>query len=552
MPEARNRVLPFAYLAAAAAIVAVALPTSLRPPPEDSTQSAALSPDAPPDEEPEQIIQSLQQAASRTAGATGGDPGPGEPTTTTAPPPPPPPPEERASRGQCFGDPPRASHSYYAAPCAPAFVGDNGGETHKNVFSDVVYVGVSHTIGNGTEGPVPDTPRENEGGADRTLRVLQAYFNENYETYGRKFNIVQLPASTADPVESQAHAVKADEEYRLFAAKYLYSGFCEEFASRDLVSFCNPMPIEFHQRWEGNLWAFMMDYTAVDRMGAEYICKKLAGKNADFAGGAEEGQPRKFGLLYEKAEARNASRDHEFIAAQLEARCGLTDVESISIDTTTGQVGAMWAQALAQFRAAGVTSIVLQIEFVPAVQLMSAADSSGYFPEWLLFFPYGLDFNAIGSLLPQAQMAHAFGLSAWEQPAPNIQNDCFKAYKSIDPEGTPNQQTCSVFYRDLEQMANGIQEAGPDLTPETFAAGLYRIGYRFYPEAWAIGGGYAPGDPTYMDNMGEIWWDPEARKPEDGTPGAYRWVKNGQRYREGELVPDELLVFQDGTAARAG
>lgn len=58
-----------------------------------------------------------------------------------------------------------------------------------------------------------------------------------------------------------------------------------------------------------------------------------------------------------------------------------------------------WAEAATRMRAAGVTSVVLQT--IPAIQIMSAADGLGWFPEWLLFFPYGPDINIVGLLMPQ-------------------------------------------------------------------------------------------------------------------------------------------------------
>ena len=538
-------VLPLLYLAAAVALAAAVLPSALRPPPDQASASSALSPDAPPDDDPETIIQSLQQAGSRTAGATGEPP---STTTTTAAPA-----QSAPSRGQCYGDPPRTGESLYAAPCTPAWQPPpegNGGSTWKNVAPDEVRLGVSHTVGNGAEGVIPEEPSPNESAATRTLRVLQAYFNANYETYGRKIRIVQLPASNASPVDSKAHAVKADEEYRIFGAYYLYSGFCTEMARRTLLTMCNPMPEEYHAQHSPYVWAWMMDYSKVDRMAAEYICKRLNGRNADFAGGVEQGRPRKFGLLYEASEARNAGRTHDYLQRLLRERCGV-DAMGFTVDAVDAQsASGRYASAVAQMRAAGVTSIVPQIEVGSAIEAMGAADGSGYAPEWLLFFPYGLDINIIGNLLPPSQMAHAFGMSAWELPARNNQTDCYRAYKSIDPSGTPSDGTCFNFFGPLQQMVNGIQQAGPNLTPETFRDGLYRQGHRFYPQPWAIGGGYGPGDHTYMDNMAEIWWSGDAAKPEDGTPGAYMWVDGGRRYREGEIPETETQVFSNGTSVR--
>ena len=43
--------------------------------------------------------------------------------------------------------------------------------------------------------------------------------------------------------------------------------------------------------------------------------------------------------------------------------------------------------------------------------------------------------------------------------------DCYRAYKSIDPTTNPDVNFCRLHWIDLEHIANGIQEAGPELTP---------------------------------------------------------------------------------------
>lgn len=547
---ARHIALPAGAYLIALVLFAIAVPSALRPPPDPASTSAEFSPDAPPDDDQDQIIAALSRAQTGTAGTgegTGdGNSALGGPEALPEPPPPP-----RGCPGG-YGSPPRQVESLYSAPCAPAWAGDNGGATWKNVTANEIRFGVSHVLGNASEGLIKDQPPANEGDAHRTLRVLQAYFNANFQFYGRRLQLVQLPASTANAVDNSAHAAKAAEEYRVFGSYYLYSGYCEQMARRQLVMFCNPMPEAFHEKWAPYVWAWMMDYSKVDRMGAEYICKKLEGKQAAFAGPGVEGQPRKFGLLFEVGDARNAGRGSGYLIGQLQEQCGIErdQLVAIDIDSSRESANADFASAVSRFRAAGVTSVVLQTEFVPAVQIMNASDGQGWYPEWLLFFPYGLDINTLGSLMPQAQMTHAFGLSAWEMPARNAEVECYRAYKSIDPNTEPNMTTCFNFFPQILQFANGVQAAGPKLTPLTFRDALFKIGHRFYPQPWAVGGGFGPGDWTYMDNMAEIWWDPTAPKPENGSPGAYSWVRNGQRYREGELPVEDPLVFSDGTASR--
>jgi hypothetical protein len=180
-------------------LAVVVLPSVLRPPPEQQQSSAALNPNAPPDEKAETILQSLHQAASRTAGATGrnGAAVP-QPTTTTI---------LKPTHGRCFGNPPRQTESAYSPPCRAAFTGDNGGSTAKNVTGDEITVSFWHVLGMPSHrGKIEDSPPPDEDGPYRTARVLQRYFNERYELYGRHLRLI---ATQEDPTTADAEHASA-------------------------------------------------------------------------------------------------------------------------------------------------------------------------------------------------------------------------------------------------------------------------------------------------------------------------------------------------------
>jgi hypothetical protein len=178
---------------------------------------------------------------------------------------------------------------------------------------------------------------------------------------------------------------------------------------------------------------------------------------------------------------------------------------------------------------------------------MATADAQRYFPEWFQAGQYALDWNSFAQLLPVTESAHLFGLGVHPMARPLADTDCYRAYRTIDPTGTPDRSTCLTFFDDLMSIANGIQEAGPDLTPEHFRDGLWSIGQRLFGgEPSAMGGGYGPGDWTYIDSAAEIWFDTTATDPEQGRPGAWRWVRDGQRYLSGEIPEEAPQVFRDG------
>jgi hypothetical protein len=162
-----------------------------------------------------------------------------------------------------------------------------------------------------------------------------------------------------------------------------------------------------------------------------------------------------------------------------------------------------------------------------------------------MFNSYGMDIADIARLVPTQQLRQTFGMSGWELPRPFTETTCYRTYKTIDPAGAPNENFCRLNWMSIEHIVNAIQEAGPDLNPETFQRGLYSMPLREAREPWAIGGGYGPGDHSFVDDLAEIWWDPVAPDPAGGEPGTWRHTQEGRRWRPGEL--DEVVrVFSEG------
>src|SRR5690554_5376953 len=113
-------------------------------------------------------------------------------------------------------------------------------------------------------------------------------------------------------------------------------------------------------------------------------------------------------------------------------------------------------------------------------------------------------------------------------------------------------KTAATFYPNLLQLYQGIHMAGGNLTPETFAGGMFRL-----PPAGGQPGApqnsygnpdlfnWAPADYTSVDDSTLIWWDADAEGiDEQGTEGQgmYRYVDGGKRYLPGQL-PTELSAF---------
>lgn len=545
-----ERVFPIVALAAVALLAVIVLPSVLRPPPDQANASAALSPDAPKKDNPDAIISSFQQAGSATAGATkASDNGTASATTTTVPPP-----QLQPGRGQCFGDPPKQTESVYAPPCVPAFKGDNGGATYKNVTRDEARIALWHVLGMpSARGPIPTSFDSSTGSTMRTWIVLQQYYNKRYETYGRFIHLVATadPSDANNPDTERATAQQDDEQWQVLMADHLNYPFCDEFTRRKLICYnANPFPQKVYDERAPYWFGYEMNGDENDRLSAEYTCKRLVGPgatpySATYAGTNDATDmtpmPRKIGVVYI---TNNNLRSASGFQNAMKAECGKQAFITYDIGGESQTVASEVAQAIADMKTKNVTTIIFATDLVTAIELMSTADQSQYYPEWVNFGNLGVDFNIIGATLPPNESKHLFGMSGWELPRPNNQTECWQAYRSIDPNNDPDGTVCTVFFFELEQMFSAIQLAGPNLNAKTLHDGFFQYGREFHPQQWASQGGYGPGDESFIDKMGEIWWSATTPDPAQGQPGAYIWTNHAKRYGLGEVPsgpPTELF-----------
>lgn len=547
-----QRWLPLAQLGVALVVAMLVLPSALRPPPDQATTSAEFSPDAPPDQKrTDAIFSALKQAES--SGVQSESLGADEETTTTLPARQV---RRRPPKGQCFGDPPQQIESVYSPPCQPGFQGDNGGDTARGVSRDEIRIGfVMELTGTAKDGAVPRTKEEapaDESPNLRTYRVLQAYFNQRYEFYGRQVRFYYVggeTGATGDENE-KARAQKAVNQYKVFAAIHeTQPASLEELIRNKVVTYSlAQVPRTFYAERRPYQWSFTPDATTLIEMGAEYVCKKLAGRPASYTDDPKlDLTKRKYGILaYDLPAYRDNSPRMQRL---LKEQCGVTIEPGADVRyTLEGERAADLGSAVTKLAAANVTTIIYLGDLLSAAIFTQAAEDQRYSPEWFLPGFGGVDTGDIARAYNQNQWRHAFGFSVYEVPRPRQAGECQRAYHSIDPDNDPDPSMCRYMWGHLVQLLGAIQETGPNLTPENFERGQFRIPATKPEPTWRIAGGYGPNDYTYPDYAAEIWWDPTARWGEDGGPGAYRWVDGGRRYRVGEWPAGDSQVFKEGVS----
>ncbi len=558
---------PLIQLAVALLLVVVLLPSVLRPPQQNPPGTPQLSPDAPPDENVDSIIAALNQGRSSTAGGGLGD-GLGLPADVPVP--------ARKPRA-CpfgFGNPPRQVESVYSPACAPAFVGDNGGATARGVTRTAIRIAVTMHNDRSRDGWVTDEMREGETDWERVWRIFRQYFNSRFQLYGRRLEIYgkkyTVPTSQA-AVDAAAERAIAQDMVRAsdpFAAT-LYNGgggqgagMYDELSRQGVLHWGSyNYARDFYQRSAPRAWSFHMDGTKLTGLGAEYVCKKLAGKKAEFAGDElnpvqnYESRTRKFGMIYDDNSATNSSPGRD-MQPLLKQQCGVTTVNA-SYDQSQPDGGAsQYNLAIDQMRSADVTTVLYLGAPGLARIILGDAQRKQYYPEWVVLGQAEIDKSARGREINEAQWSHAFGLSAGELPRPLPEQDWYKAYREVDPDAPLDAAVVAFgdwYWFQLIKLVSGIQLAGPNLTHKSFEQALFAAGKRPPDPVYSIGGGFAPGDYTFADDVAEIWWDPEGYDPASpGIAGAYRYTGNGRRYEPGQIPSNTSELFRSGLTASPG
>lgn len=535
-PAAANAAVGLAVLLLVAAI---ALPASQTPPPaiaEFSPNPQEQITDAPPEQSSE-FGEGGEGGAGGTATATTTTmPDPALTTTTSTV-------VDRGKVRRCVGDPPRQTEDPHSPPCVNYWDGDNGGATWQGVTANEVRIAVPMS--------------------DKFLDGFLKHFNSRFEFYGRK--LVGVPVGQPFTVDQMiAKAVEVDEEVQAFASttvgdligqEYVYY---DELARRRVISVNGhpSMADEAHlARHHPYQWSYLPLFDVMSRNKAEWACTALAGKRADFAGGSERAKTRKFALVV-TVTSDGSRPDTRPMKAVLDG-CGIDlDGHEYEIVIRHGDDAAGFQEAndlVTKMQLGGVTSVFCECHTQSSgLYLAPAATKQGWYPEWLIGTYMSQMEDISVQLWDGAQIEHHFGLQWWNKQLTPEESPWFWALRDADPNFEFDSRPWDYYnarwlWNNLSVLAAGIQLAGPNLTPETFAAGLQRAkwpnpnpGQAPY---WQASVGFQ-GDHSFIDDATLGWASKSQPSTWDNIPGTICYAKRGVRYRFGSWPSDYAGLFQ--------
>ena len=525
---ARLRRYPALGFLAVAALLASLLPSALRVPLSGPSASAELAPVPGKSDSAPGDLSALGQTSTGGLGAgggtgalgRGGPEGLGDPGVTVEPPPPPAGSGRNLRNKRCVGTPARQTEDPLSPPCVAFFKGDNGGATAKGVTRDEIRV-VIWTFCN-SDGSFTTT--EVNDAAGDPYGALARYFNERFQTYERRVRVFRVHGTTGQICNRPAFLQRLAEQvdpFFVISVSPDFNSAAPEAARLGMMFSMNTPPRGLTETHAPFIVSYGHDLEDWAANIVEATCSRLAGRVARFAGDVTmHERTRSFGLDYDVFGDRDR-RGERLILDGIRQRCGGDAGEVVACNCTD-------TSGFARLRTAGVTTVVVARVGTSGVASMAQAEASGWFPEWFLATPYGAGYNPEGRRMPPAQASNTFGLMTQRRlgaPAEQYHR------KAMVEGGCPS---CTAFTFDYQQfllLFTGIQSAGPRLTPANFDRGLRALPARQSRDPFAPSAYFAPGNHTLLKDFAFAWWDPTGLPPGGSTPGCWRLVEDGLRYR---------------------
>ena len=361
---------------------------------------------------------------------------------------------------------------------------------------------------------------------------------------------------------SRSDAIKMAEELNAFAVLGAGTVATAELARRGVVCMCTTtLSREYYGTLPPYVFSSLPTSEGYGEMAAEYVGKRLAGRNANWAGDAVfKTSPRRFGYIWYEGELgradpiRKISHDN-FVQELAKYNVSLSGDFGYLFDIAKApdQADAM----VAKFRQEKVSTVILGVDPLYPIFFTQSATKNNYNPEWIILGTALSDTTFFGRTYDKKQMQAAFGISPLYVSWADVRSSPgWKEYHHADPTKDPNDTgpnngrvAVNVNRSSVAILFSGIQMAGPKLDQDTFSQGLLNLP--------AIGGTparplikFTRQDPTAIKDFNEIFWDstfPGRDEVNKDGVGAFLHVDGGKRYQKGQWPETDPKVFnRDG------
>ena len=463
--------------------------------------------------------------------------------------------------------------SVYSPPCTPKWGGtkpwkdtggtvhdDNGGATSPGVTATditvVYYVPSAQDLFSTAAAlGVLDPPAVMAKQAEQFVDE----YNHLFALYGRQVKLVKFQATGngVDPTAARSDAIKVATQYHAFASvggPSQSGAYADELAKRKVLCIACGLAVP-DSNFQANapyMWGTLPTPEQFIRGVFDFGIANLWNRPARFAGDAKmRKEQRVIGVVYYEQNPpvfTNVRKDTLIHYSKLGYEAKSTQTYVLDLNTLNSQAQTI----IGHLKADGVTTVVFMGDPLMPTYLTQQATSQNYHPEWVITGTAFTDTTAAARLNDQSQWAHAFGTST--MPArgkPELQDSwrLVKWFYGTDPVAKKSQAFLGPSFLELYL---GLHMAGPDLTPFTYAGGMFnyppsgggatepRISFGFH-------GQFPNADYVGSDDFTIVWWDVNAKGPDeqdkDGK-GMWAYLQDGKRYLLGTTPPkvgDQVL-----------
>ena len=439
----------------------------------------------------------------------------------------------------------------YSPPCFD-FSGDNGGATARGVTEDEIII--SYRIPSDTNlfallGQLGGVPIDAD--TERLVRDAEAiveYFNRHFQFYGRRLRLVgyqgrgqiipELQGAGQDAATNDS--LRVANEIGAFADISATSQpYADALARNGVIALGAPyMSREWFEARRPYAWSTFPDCTAVAENSAPYTNRRLLGREATHAEGDLRGRSRTMAVVAPNNLEYQQCVD-TFVEGLRAEGNDLAERLDYTIDIAT--LPATAASLISKLKSEEITTVSCACDAIMQMYLAREAEAQDYHPEWVIagvgFTETDLGGQIVANNAPE-QWARAFGGSPWAAPLPPEQSVAHRAFAEVRPDEEPTDLIDTIYHQVLV-IALGVQMAGPELTPETFEAGLFAL-----PERTGQAGtwDFSPGHYTPVTDIREMWWDADTISPFNNQPGTY--LDRGERWTRDEIPEGDPEVLQ--------
>jgi len=446
-------------------------------------------------------------------------------------------------RSHCAGDRQfDPAIDFYAPPCVPKSNGQNPGATYQGVTDTeikiVQYIGAGDPAVNAilaAQGALVEKPQ-----FDAYNAVAQKFINDKYELYGRKV-VIKTFQGTCDTIPPDISCLQGEfrklvQQEKPFAVMWNASLCSACFAELSKLRTINlggwNFRDEFGQRWRPYHYDVTMSGTRIAQHAGRFWCQQLNGHNAEFSRSYQD-KPRQLGVI-----ATNDPENQNAVEIDLKrelAACGQSYgnrkyfyEQDISTADQQRRAGVLAMRGDAVNPDDDATSVMCFCDLVAPAFLYQEEDTQQYYPENIVTGTGFMDADAasqayIGTVgCPQGGRCAfdgAFGFKSVGDQGKSFTGRGHQVWKAGGGQGQTPFESADVHWDYLNLIASSIHMAGPNLNPETFEQGAFRLGAR--GDAANPLRQISPGNYHWAQDVMRVYWSSTKPSPYNGKKGTY-------------------------------